>query len=354
MDTLTKEPGFTRSLREELVQVSPDFQVRVHRPGALSDAELMALTMRHDADPAMYHPEPVNASGVSILGDVTPADEAMGMSAIKRGEVAMVVLAGRAPKLLAKIPGVDTSMLAWKLMQGGDMPVWIMVAPDQLAPAEHHIKQLVLSPNLRGTLFTQFEGYRLTPDNRMAWVAPGVPDLGPLGNGDLGPALHEAGILAEHPNVKWVFICNVDNVMASPHEGLIGLHIRHRAPITCEVVDLHPDDRGGVLARVEGYRQLAEDWRLPSGFAKPGMFYSTNTMLVNVEVLQTHFAWRWHRIRREVGNRLVVQHERLLQQYTEEFGAVYVRVPRDMRYVSAKTTAGLEEAGKAILRTRHP
>jgi UTP--glucose-1-phosphate uridylyltransferase len=349
-----KEPGFTRSLREELTQVAPDFQARVHRAGALPDAELLSLTMQLAVDPAMYHPEPCDASAVSILGDVTPDDERTGMQAIKRGEVAMVLLAGRTPRLFSQLPGVGTSVLAWRLMQGGDMPVWIMVAPDQLASVEHHIKPLVLSPNLRGTVFTQFEGYRLTPDNRMAWLAPGVPDLGPLGNGDLGPALAEAGILDAHPAVKWVFISNVDNVMATPHEGLIGFHIRHGAPITCEVVDLWPDDRGGVLARIDGYRQIAEDWRLPAGFVKPGTFYSTNTMLVNVEVLQTPCAWRWHRIRRQVGSRLVVQHERLLQQYTEKFGTVYVRVPRDVRYVSAKTSAGLEEAGRAILQTRHP
>ena len=348
------EPGFARSLREELTHVLPEFQERVHRPGALTDEELIRMTTRQDADPAMYLPDHPDAKSVYTAGDVTAADEQAGDEMIRNGEVAFVVLAGghgtRAggPKVFAKIPSVETSLLAWKLMQGGDMPVWIMTSPDMQNSVAHHMKTLALSPGTRGTIFTQFEGYRLTPDNRLSLMAPGVPDLYPLGHGDVGPALVENGVLDENLNVKHIYVCNVDNVLASPHSGLLGFHKRQGANVTVEVVDRKPGDKGGVLAHVNNRLQVAEDWRLPAGFADEAKWHNTNTMIIDTNVLKVPIEWRWHRTRKQVGTRLVIQHERLLQQYTEEFPTQFVHVPRHARYQSIKTADDLETAGKLL------
>ena len=348
------EPGFARSLREELTQVLPEFQARVHRNGALTDEELIKMTTRQDADPAMYLPDQPEGSSVFTADSVTSADELVGEDLIKKGEVAFVILAGGAgtraggPKVFAKIPGIGTSLLAWKLMQGADMPIWIMTSPDMQNSVAHHMKTLALSPRTRGTIFTQFEGYRLTPDNRLALIAPGVPDLYPLGHGDVGPALVENQVIDENPNVKYAYICNVDNVLATPHSGLLGFHKRQGADVTVEVVDRLPGDKGGVLAHVNNRLQVAEDWRLPTGFADAAKWHNTNTMIVDIGVLKANIEWRWHRVRKQVGSRLVIQHERLLQQYTEEFPTQYVHVPRSARYQPIKTQEDLEAAGKML------
>ena len=348
------EPGFTRSLSEELQRVSPEFQQRVHRAGALSDNELVRMTTRQDADPAMYHPVHPDDASLADWSDVTVADEVAGQRMIQTGQVAFVLLAGGAgtrmggPKLFAQIPGVGTNMLAWKLMQGGDMPVWIMTSPDMVRVVAHHMKAWALSPKTRGTIFTQFEGYRLTPDNKMSWVTPGVPDLHPLGHGDVGPALIENSVLDDNPGVKWAYVCNVDNVMASPHAGLLGLHQRRSADVTCEVVERRPGDKGGVVAYVNDRLQIAEDWRLPPGFADSAKWYNTNTMIIDINVLKMPMEWRWHRVRKHVDNRIVIQHERLLQQYTEELQTLFVKVPRQVRYHGIKNNEDLEAAGKLL------
>jgi UDP-N-acetylglucosamine pyrophosphorylase len=353
------EPGFARSLREELTQVLLEFQQRVHRHGALTDDELVKLTTRQDADPAMYLPDQPDEKSVFTTDNITPFDEVDGEEMVKKGEVAFVILAGGAgtraggPKVFAKIPGVETSLLAWKLMQGGGMPIWIMTSPDMLTSVAHHMSTLGLGPQTRGAIFTQFEGYRLTPDNRLSWLVQGVPDLYPLGHGDVGPALVESGILDENPGVKYAYICNVDNVLGSPHPGLLGFHKRQGADVTCEVIDRRPGDKGGVLAVVNNRLQIAEDWRLPAGFTDQAKWHNTNTMIVDIGVLKANIEWRWHRVRKQVGPKLVIQHERLLQQYTEEFPTQFVHVPREARYHGIKTQEDLEAAGKLLASYRY-
>jgi UTP--glucose-1-phosphate uridylyltransferase len=349
-----REPGFTRSLREELTQVLPEFQERVHRAGALTDDELIRMTTRQDADPAMYHPDHPDDKSIHRWDDVNPVDELLGEEMIMRGEVAFVMLAGGVgtrmggPKIFAKIPEVNTSLLAWKVMQGGGVPTWIMTSVGNMNSVAHHMQKLVLPPKTSYHIFEQFEGYRLTPDNRLSWVTPGVPDLYPLGHGDVGPALVESGVLRDNPEVKYAYICNVDNVLASPHEGLLGFHKRQGADVTCEVVDRQPGDKGGVVAVVNDRLQVAEDWRLPHGFADQAKWHNTNTMIVDIGVLAAQIEWRWHRIRKQVNDRLVIQHERLLQQYTEEMSTNYVHVPREARYQPIKTPEDLEAAGKLL------
>lgn len=351
---MVKEPGFARALREELEHVLPEYQQRVHRAGALTDNELVSLTTRLDADPAMYLPDQPDERRVQRWDEVSGADEIIGDRLIKDGKVAFIILAGGAgtrmggPKVFATIPGVGTSLLAWKVMQGGGMPTWIMTSAGNLDDIARHMRRLVLPPGSSYHVFEQFEGYRLSPDNRLSWVAPNVPDMYPLGHGDVGPALVESGVLADNPDVQYAYICNVDNVVASPHPGLVGYHVRQGADVTCEVVDRHPTDKGGTLAVIDNRLQIAEDWRLPAGFADEAKYHNTNTLIVDIGVLKSNIKWRWHRVRKQVGSKLVIQYERLLQQYTEEFPTQFVHVPREARYLGVKTPEDLEAAGKFL------
>lgn len=341
------------SLSQTLQTVNPDIQRRVQRPGALTNEELVSLTTRPDADPAVYFPDQAEDRNVSDWSTVTPADEIRGEQAIANGEVAFVLLAGGAgtrigqPKIFLKLPEIELSLLAWKLLQAGQMPVWVMATPELSGPIHKHINELSLPAGLQGSVFEQFEGYRLTPDNRLSLV-DNVPELYPLGHGDVGPALVESGILDENPQVKYVFVSNVDNVLASPHPGIIGRHIRTGAPVTCEVVERKEGDRGGVVAWVNNKLQVAEDFRLPPGFADEAKFHNTNSLLINVDVLRWPIPWRWHRVKKQVDSRVVIQYERLLQQYTEECDTDFLLVPRDARYCPIKTPEDLERAGKLL------
>jgi UDP-N-acetylglucosamine pyrophosphorylase len=201
---------------------------------------------------------------------------------------------------------------------------------------------------MNGCIFEQFEGYRLTPDNRLQIGTTGLPELYPLGHGDVGPALVENGVLDDNPLVEYAYICNVDNVMASPHPGIIGRHIRTGAPVTCEVVRRRKNDKGGCLAWVNNHLQIAEDFRLPRGFAETSRWHNTNTMIINTSVLRSEIPWRWHRVRKHIDNRIVVQYERFLQQYTEEYRSDFLEVPRDVRYCPIKEPSDLKRAGKLV------
>lgn len=348
-----RKPGFVTPLREQLERVDPTIQQRVHRVGGLSDRELVSLTTRPDADPALYHPVQATEEDVRAF-EVTLEDEAVGEQAVKNGEVAFVVLAGGAgtraggPKVFAHLKRVGMSLLAWKLLQAGNMPVWVMASPDMFMPIERHIALMALPAGMNGTIFEQFEGYRLTPDNQMSLNGSGVPELYPLGHGDVGPALVESKVLDENPQVKRIVVCNVDNVLASPDASVIGCHIRSGAKVSCELVPRQKGDRGGIPVWINDQLQVAEDFRLPEGFAAEARYHNTNTMVIDVDVLRYDITWRWHRVRKEVNNRIVVQHERLLQQYTEECAANFIVVPREARYQCVKTQDDLERADEFL------
>lgn len=342
----------SNSLTEDIFYVDPAFKLRVNRQGALTDGELASLTSRMDADPAMYHPDHVTSA--MVTNDVTTADELLGEDMIKSGSVAFVVLAGGVgsrfggPKALAQIPNLGLTLLGWKLLQCGNMPVWIMSAPEVTQQVQQHVSALAVPAGMNGVIFEQFEGYRLTPDNRLSFIAEGIPELYPLGHGDVGPALVESGVLIENPQVKHVIVCNVDNVMASPHPGVLGRHVRSSCKVTCEVVDRVKGDRGGVVACVNNRIQIAEDFRLPEGFANEAALHNTNTMVIDVDVLRWPINWRWHRVRKHVDDRIVVQYERLLQQYTEECQTNFLHVPRDARYLSVKVPEDMVRAGEVL------
>ena len=346
--------GFAASLASDLQCVDDVLQKRVHRLGGLSDAELLSLTMSPDTNPASYLLDHVSENNVSSWETVTSIDEARGEQAIRDGEVAFVVLAGGSgtrmgqPKLFARIPGMELTLLGWKLLQAGQMPVWVMSTPDMMPQVQRHVSSLALPMGMHGCVFEQFEGYRLTPDNRLSIGPTGLPELYPLGHGDVGPALVANGVLDDNPEVKYAYICNVDNALATPHPGIIGRHIRTGAPVTCEIVDRIESDRGGVLAWIKNVLQVAEDFRLPPEFVDESKYHNTNTMLINVDVLRRPIPWRWHRVRKHVDNRIVIQYERLLQQYTEECDTDFLVVPREARYCPIKNLDDLEYAGKLL------
>lgn len=348
-----KNPGFAGNLLRELNAVEPEIRKRIQRPGGLTEQELVSLTIRPDADPALYHPDQASEGNVSQWDSVTTSDELRGEQAIANGEVAFVLLAGGAgtcfgePKLFARIPGLGLSLLGWKLLQAGNMPVWIMTQPQMAQQIQRHISTLALPLGMNGCVFDQFEGFRLTPDNRLSMVN-GLPELYPLGHGDVGPALVESKVLDDNPNVKYVYVCNVDNIMASPHAGIIGRHIRTAVSVTCEVVERQKGDRGGVVAWVNNHLQIAEDFRLPVGFADEAKYHNTNTMLINADVLRWPIPWRWHRVRKYIDNRIVIQYERLLQQYTEECSNDFIVVPREARFHPVRTQEDLERTGKFL------
>ena len=67
-----------------------------------------------------------------------------------------------------------------------------------------------------------------------------------------------ACLLTEQPNLKYLFVHNIDTLGADADPALLGLHIQSGAALTYEVITRRLEDRGGGLARVNGRVRLVE------------------------------------------------------------------------------------------------
>jgi UDP-N-acetylglucosamine pyrophosphorylase len=353
------EPGFIRELKQDLNSVKPEFRRRATREGGLKEQELLSL-VSSPVDDVLDDIEHVTA--VSNYDHLTQTGGwHLAIDAVRTGEVAFVVLAGdngtraAGSKAFMRLPKLGITLTTNKLVQSGfttdegevlQAPTWFMTSPSNIERMLLHLGGL--SPVPDGCVFEQFESYSLSPDNTLSFIEPGVPELYPTGHGDVGPALVESGVLADNTNVKHCVIVNVDNVMASLDLHVLGHHLETGAHVTCELVKRERGDSGGVPVWHENRAQVVESFRLPDGFVDKAVYHSTNTTIISVEALRAELQWRWHRVRKQIDGRIVVQFERMLQQYTEVFATNYVEVPRVQRYLPIKTEADLLRADEIL------
>lgn len=82
-----------------------------------------------------------------------------------------------------------------------------------------------------------------------------VPNL--LRNGTL------ARLLQQRPNLRHLFLHNIDTVGADADPAMFGRHLAGGACLTFEVIPRRLEDRGGGLARVNGRPRLVEGLALP-------------------------------------------------------------------------------------------
>lgn len=341
-----------KTLKAELSSVLPVLQQLVHRKGGMRDDEFISLAMKSHVE-LRSRPQYGQATHDDVNSDVTQADEITGEKLITSGEVAFLIMAGGLetdlqPKILDAIPNLGLSLLGWKLLQCGNMPVWIMTSSYMTQEIQRHISNLAVPVGMDGVIFEQFEGYGLTSDNRLDVICPHIPCLYPLGNGDVGPALVESGVLDDNPKIKYVVVCNYNNVMASPHAGVIGRHVRSGCKITCEVVDHVENDTGGTLTRANNRLQIVENFMLPKDFVNEALFHNTNTMVIDVDVFRQPITWQWRKIKKSVEGYDVFHYERLLQQYTKAYETNFVYVPREARYFSVKTFEDMNRAAEML------
>lgn len=336
---------------EEIERLPATVRERAERRNPLGLDGLVGLVRDVRPDPANTCPLPGDDAVACYDPDDIPSVRSavsLGEAAIAKGEVAVVILAGGVSDLItAPVPRIGTSLLAWHLMQVGAMPTLIMASAHAAQSIQDAVRRLVLPPGMRGSVLGQFEGYRLTPDMGLVVDDEGIPILGGMGHGDLGPVLLENDVLDEFPTVKHLYVYNATNAFASPHPEIIGRHLQADVPITVEVVDRDNDIRGGVVASIDGVPQVVESHRLElDDFCRCG-YLSTNSMVIDARVFRQDIEWRWHRVRRVVDRRLTIGYERSLQQYTERFRSQFIRVERS-RYMPARSIDDLERVGTML------
>jgi UTP--glucose-1-phosphate uridylyltransferase len=279
---------------------------------------------------------------------------AIGLDAVRRGELAFCVLAGG---MATRMGGVVKALVeafdgrtfldlrlrenaTWSERAGVPVPLWLMTSDATDHPIREALSHARARPHV--ATFTQDLGLRLTREGAVFRDENGQPSTYAPGHGDLPDALRRSGLLASFVarGGKYVWIANLDNLGASIDEALLGHFIERGRDVLVEVAPKVAGDRGGIpvwadaedgAGRIVRRLQVLEEFRLPKGFdaTRVGVF-NTNTFLVRADaLLHAPIAFNWFEVEKKVGDRVAVQFERLLQEVTAAADATYVRVPRE-------------------------
>jgi len=285
---------------------------------------------------------------------------AAGIDALRRSEVAQIVLAGGMATrfggvVKAAIPVVDgKSFLEIKLSQTPALEAHveseISVALMTSFATDDVIREHVLEHGLGDPLvFHQFVSLRLETDGEVFRDDAGRPSLYAPGHGDLFQALRRSGVLAalRERGVRIAMVSNVDNLGARVEPSVIGMHLLSERPVTCEVARKE-GDMGGAPVRVDGRLQLLEGPRFPKGFDQELVpVFNTNTALFDLDALDRDFDLTWLYVEKDAGGRTAVQIERVYHEVSAFLPTTYLEVPRRGprgRFFPIKTPADLARA----------
>ena len=306
-------------------------------------------------------PRPEDLTRLPSPGDAGHDEaHAAGIEALRRGEVAQIVLAGGMATrfggvVKAAVPAVDgRSFLEIKLSQtrelahrlATEVPVALMTsfATDEVIRA--HVAEHGLGDPF---VFHQFVSMRLEADGELFRDEMGKPSLYAPGHGDLFRALRSSGVLTalRESGVRVVTVSNVDNLGARVDPTVVGAHVLSARPVTCEVA-CKEGDMGGAPVRVGGRLQLLEGPRFPTSFDQDLIpVFNTNTALLALDTLDRDYELTWLYVRKDAGGRPAVQLERMYHEVSAFLPATFLEVPRrgpHGRFFPIKTPDDLERA----------
>jgi UTP--glucose-1-phosphate uridylyltransferase len=269
---------------------------------------------------------------------------ALGSEAMRRGEVACVVLAGGMATrfggvVKAAVPALHgRTFLSLKL--GGirlaaeqveaRVPAFIMTS----FATDGEIRRLlpeVQSSAVPASAFAQFISLRLRPDGELFRDASGVSPYAP-GHGDLSFALRRSGTLARFraEGGRVLYMSNVDNLAATLDPAVIGAHLTSGCAVTAEVVSKDPGDTGGAPARVDGVLQIVESFRFPEQFDENQIpVFNVNSFVLDAQAIDRDFPLSWFVVRKKVAGKEAIQFEHLVGEITAFASTQCLHVDRE-------------------------
>jgi UTP--glucose-1-phosphate uridylyltransferase len=97
-------------------------------------------------------------------------------------------------------------------------------------------------------------------------------------------------MLREHPNLKVLFLHNIDTLGANLDSVCLTKHLESGACLTFEMVGRKIDDRGGGLARVDGRVRILEGLAMPNDRTESRLtFYSSMSTWIDIDGMLAHF-----------------------------------------------------------------
>ena len=301
-------------------------------------------------------------------GDVRRELAERGEEAMRRGEVAAVILAGG---MATRFGGVvkaavevadGMSFLEMKLRDvqsvadraRATIPVYLMTSF-----ATHEAIEKMAEPLSTERCpiesFPQFISLRVTPDGELFHDAAGKLSPHAPGHGDLTFALRRSGILERFRAAggKTMMMSNVDNLTATLDPAVIGAHLEAGAALTAEMAPKEPGDKGGAPARVDGRAQIVEAFRFPEDFDQERIpVFNTNTFVLDARAIDADFPLTWFAVEKTVDGKPAVQFERLVGELTSFIDSAFLRVERhgpDARFQPIKTPADMEKERPDII-----
>lgn len=360
----------TSSLASELAQLPSDVSDRLDAFG-FDRAWFLTQADRYAAE---------GAGENRVRGEVTPpapedvvdlpepgtpewlrAEEA-GAAALANGECALVVLAGGmatrmggvVKALVEAVPGrtfLDLRLQAQEVLEervGHIVPMWLMTSHATDGPIRDALGERL--DGFRIATFPQRVSLRLSPDGSLFREEDGRPSEHAPGHGDLPEALQRSDLLDRFLDEggRYVTVANLDNLGATLDPAVIGVHIGDGAPVTCEVVDKHGGDKGGIPVRLDGRPLVLEEFRIPESFDPATVrVFNTNTFHFDAAALRDlDFDWTYFVVEKDVEGRPAIQFERLINEVASHLETRFVRVPREgaqSRFLPIKDHDDLEE-----------
>jgi UTP--glucose-1-phosphate uridylyltransferase len=269
---------------------------------------------------------------------------ALGEASLRRGEYALVVLAGGmatrmggvVKALVDAIPGKSFLDLRLREVQvlreryGALPPLWLMTSQS----TDEKVRT-ALSRHLAGddvATFRQELSLRLTPDGNLFLGADGRPSEHAPGHGDLPDALKRSGLLERFVarGGKTLMMSNVDNLGGTIDPLILGFHLAHGLPVTSEVVDKLGSDRGGIPVRVDDKPCVLEEFRIPPSFDPATVrVFNTNVFHFDAKaLLELDMPWTFFTVTKKVEGQPVIQFERLVNEVTSALPTKYLHLPR--------------------------
>jgi UTP--glucose-1-phosphate uridylyltransferase len=301
-------------------------------------------------------------------GDVRRALSERGQEAMRRGEVASVILAGGMATrfggvVKAAVEVLDgQSFLELKLKDiaavaeraDATIPVYLMTSF-----ATHEAIQAMAEPLSTEQCpifsFPQFISLRITPEGELFRDASGALSPYAPGHGDLTFALRRSGVLQRFREAggKTLMMSNVDNLTATLDPAVIGAHLEAGTALTAEMAPKEPGDKGGAPARVDGRAQIVEAFRFPEDFDQERIpVFNTNTFVLDAEAIDADFPLTWFAVNKAVDGKPAVQFERLVGELTAFLKSSFLRVERhgpDARFQPIKTPDDVDKERPAIV-----
>ncbi len=314
-----------------------------------------------------------------------PGIAAEGEAALRRAEVAVVVLnGGMATRFGGVVKGVvevfdGLTFIALKARDvqraadhyGAAIPLVLMnsfATEDETAEhVEAHDRFGLAQDDLLA--FHQSISVRLTPQGELFVDEDDRPSYHAPGHGDFFRSIRVSGVLGRlrDRGVRYILFSNVDNLGATVDPLVVGHHVVSGKAMTAEVTQKRRTasgawDKGGAPALVDGRLQIVEGFRFPPDFPQETLpDFSTNNMIFSVDHLERDIPLQRHLVTKKVDGRPALQ----LESIACEASGVYVggspylplnllRVPREGpkgRFFPVKEPVDLD-AMRSVLKAR--